>query len=302
MDEARKGILALIAACTVWGLAPLFWKLLAHLPAAEVLAHRTLWSAVTFGALIAFQGRIRELVTALSSVRQAGIILIAALCISFNWGIFIWAIGTGQATEASLGYFLFPLVAVLGGWVLFGERLRKLQWVSVGLAALAVLFLAYGLGAAPWIALALSASFGLYGIVKKGLPLGPVISVTGEVVLLAPLALAYLVFSGPAGAAVYSATDWSLLLVSGVLTATPLILFSYAARRVQLATVGLVQYVNPTLQFFCAVVIFGEPFGIWHGIAFPIIWLALAVYSLAALRQEKTLDSSASTVKTSGTT
>ncbi|WP_204114701.1 EamA family transporter RarD [Shimia biformata] len=308
MTDTQKGILALVAACTIWGLAPLYWKLLAHIPAPEVLAHRTFWSAVTFGGLIAVQGRIAEFARALGQGRQVLVILIAALLISFNWGLFIWSIATGQATEASLGYFLFPLVAVLAGRLLFGEKLPRAQWASVLLAGFAVLLLAVGLGAAPWIALSLSISFGFYGVVKKGLSLGPVLSVTGEVVLLAPLAILYLVAVSGISVDSYPMRDWAILFTTGVVTATPLVLFSYAARRVRLATVGLVQYINPSLQFFCALVIFAEPFGIWHMIAFPLIWLALAVYSWSAwredrrARQAKARRSLASSASTSATT
>lgn len=287
MSEAQKGIVALVAACAIWGLAPLYWKLLAHIPAPEVLAHRTFWSAVTFVGVIVAQGRLVEFARVFQQGRQVLVILIAALLISYNWGLFIWAIATEQATEASLGYFLFPLVAVLAGRVLFGERLPAAQWASVILAGLAVSLLAFGMGVAPWIALSLAVSFGCYGVVKKGLSLGPVLSVTGEVVLLAPVALVYLVVVAGIGQHSYPLRDWAILLTTGVVTATPLILFSYAARRVRLATVGLVQYINPSLQFICAVVIFAEPFGPWHMIAFPLIWLALAVYSWSAWREDR---------------
>lgn len=289
MIEARKGILAMVAACVIWGLSPLYYKLLAHIPPIEVLAHRTFWSAVIFTGLLLFQGRLDELRRALGSARSVAIIGFAALAISTNWFVFIWSIGAGHATEASLGYFLFPLVAVLIGRLFLGETMVGLQALAITVAGLAVVVLTTGLGVAPWIALVLAASFGFYGLVKKRLTVGPVVSVTGEVVILAPVALVVFWLRYQDGEAAFGAEflDTVLLVLSGALTATPLILFSFAAKRVALATVGLVQYLNPTLQFFCAVVIFGEPFGIWHGIAFPMIWAALALYSLAAWRQEK---------------
>ncbi|SEQ66249.1 chloramphenicol-sensitive protein RarD [Thalassovita taeanensis] len=279
----------MIACCTVWGLSPLYYKMLAHIPPLEVLSHRTLWSLVFFAVVLAVQGRMGPLRSALSSPRSVVIILIAALAIATNWFFFILSVQIGKAVEASLGYYIFPLVAVLIGVVAFGERLNRAQGLAVALAVLAVVVLTLGLGVAPWIALILSVSFGLYGLVKKSLSIGPVISVTAEVLLLSPIALIVIGMAWQQGHGAYGASlgDSLLLMVSGPLTATPLILFSYATKRVSMATVGLVQYLNPTLQFMCAVVIFGEPFGQWHVIAFSLIWAALAIYSLASLRQDR---------------
>ena len=289
MGEAAKGVTAMVAACTIWGLSPLFYKLLAHIPPIEILAHRTLWSLVFFAGVLGVQRRLGEMGRALGGVRAVVIIGFAALMISTNWFIFIMSIQIGRATEASMGYYLFPLVAVVIGMVAFGERLGRAQAVAVGLAALAVALLTWGLGVAPWIALVLSISFGLYGLVKKNISAGPVVSVTAEVLLLSPIALAVLwvMHAGAGGAFGAGVGDSVLLMVSGVLTGTPLILFAYATRRVRMATVGLVQYLNPTLQFFCAVAVFGEPFGRWHAGAFAMIWLALAIYSTVALRAER---------------
>jgi chloramphenicol-sensitive protein RarD len=289
MSEAAKGIWAMIAACLVWGTAPLYFKLLAHLPALDVVAQRTLWSALTFLALLAVQGRLRDLRHAMTSPRAVMVIGFAALLISFNWTLFILSIGWGRVTEVSLGYYLYPLVAVLIGVLAFGERLSRVQGAAVLLAGLAVALLTAGLGAAPWIAMALATSFGLYGLLKKRMVVGAVVSVTAEVLILTPVALAILGLHTAQGQGVtlLSWTDWGLLALSGALTATPLILFSYATTRVRMATVGLVQYLNPTLQFISAVLIFGEPFGPWHATAFGLIWLAVAVYSLAALSQDR---------------
>jgi len=304
MNDAAKGVTAMVAACTIWGLSPLYYKMLAHIPPIEILAHRTLWSMMFFAGVLLLQSRLGELRRALGGVRAATIIGFAALMISTNWFIFIMSIQIGKATEASMGYYLFPLVAVVIGMVAFGEKLGRAQALAVTLAALAVALLTYGLGVAPWIALVLSISFGMYGLVKKYISVGPVVSVTGEVLLLSPIALLvlWIVHSGTDGGAFgASASDSALLAFSGPLTGMPLILFSYATRRVRMATVGLVQYLNPTLQFFCAVVIFGEPFGGWHIVAFALIWAALAIYSFTALRAERSARrarASASTVVT----
>ncbi|RBI69092.1 EamA family transporter RarD [Roseovarius sp. TE539] len=292
MTEAVKGVMAMVAACTIWGLSPLYYKLLSHIPPIEILAHRTLWSFLFFAGVLLWQGRIALLRVGLASGRSVLAIALAALAISLNWFVFITAIQIDRAVEASLGYYMFPLVAVLLGASVFRERLDTAQWAAVGLALLAVVALTAGLGVAPWISLVLAVSFGLYGLAKKRLSLGPVVSVTAEVLLLSPLAVVILAHfhSGPGGGAFAASWSDSLLLAfSGVLTATPLILFSYATRRVRLATVGLVQYLNPTLQFFVATLIFREPFGIWHALAFGMIWTALAIYSFSAWRQDRAL-------------
>lgn len=304
MTEAKQGVLAMIMACMIWGLSPLYYKLLTHIPPIEVLAHRTIWSAVIFTGLLTVQRRVPDLRRALFSGRDTAIIGFAALMISSNWFVFIWSIGNNKATEASLGYFLFPLVAVLFGRVIFAESLSRAQWLSILIASGAVVILTAGLGIAPWIAIIIAATFGLYGVVKKRLSVGPVVSVTAEVTLLVPIAIAVLVYFHGTGRGQFGQdmTDGLLLILSGVLTATPLMLFSFAAKRAALSTVGLLQYLNPTLQFFCAVVIFGEPFGLWHAISFPLIWLALAIYSVAAWRQERARANAASSAAISSTT
>jgi len=289
MSETGKGIAALVTACTVWGLSGLFYKLLSHLPPLQVLSHRTLWSCVFFALVLLVQGRLPVLGAVLRHPRQVLTLLVAALMIGVNWFMFILSIQVGKATEASLGYYIFPLVSVLMGMVFFRERLGLWQWGAVGLACFAVSLLTWGLGVAPWVSLLIAVTFGLYGVIKKKLTLGPVVSVTVEVLLLSPIALIVLWQVWADGGAVWGqgARDVALLLISGPLTATPLILFSYATKRVQLATVGLVQYLNPTLQFLVATLVFAEPFGPWHAIAFPIIWAALALYSGASLWQAR---------------
>ncbi|SIS50037.1 EamA family transporter RarD [Phaeovulum vinaykumarii] len=290
MTQTKAGLLSLIAACTIWGLSPLFYHALAPVAPVEILAHRTLWSLVFLGAVVLATGRGRLLSQALRA--HFGLIAGAAVAISVNWLVFISSVQMDRATEASLGYFVFPLVAVALGRLFLGEQLGRLQAVAVGLAAAAVGLLSWGLGAAPWIALALGLSFGLYGLLKKRLPVPGVVSVLAEVVILAPLAVAALValhggfwaMARPVG--IFGHDLWlSLLLVaSGPITGVPLLLFSRATQAVSMATVGLVQYLNPTLQFLVATLVFVEPFTPWHALAFGMIWLALALYTLAAWR------------------
>jgi chloramphenicol-sensitive protein RarD len=301
-SEAGRGIAAMVVACTVWGLSPLYYKLLTHIPPIEVLAHRTLWSVLFFALVLALQGRLGQLRAALGNWRAAAIVGAAALMISTNWFVFITSVQIGKVTEASLGYYLFPLVAVALGRVVFGERLSRAQTLAVALAVLAVTLLTWGLGVAPWIALILSGGFGLYGVVKKQLDVGPVVSVTAEVLMLVPIAVAVLVWfhtQMPPRAFGHDAMDSGLLMLSGVMTGAPLILFSYAAKRVRLGTIGLVQYLNPTLQFLVAVLIFDELFSQWHGIAFGLIWVALVIYSVATLRQDRAARRAAVSVGTS---
>ena len=289
MSDTQKGILAMIAASMIWGLSPIFYKALSHIPAPEVLAHRTGWSLVIFSGLLMLQGRLGEIRAALSTRRQIAMIAFASAMISANWYLFIVSIQIGRATEASLGYYIFPLVAVLVGRFVFGERLGPGQWLAVALATIAVAVLTYGLGVAPWVSLVLATSFGLYGVVKKMLPVGPVVSVTCETLFFLPIGLGILIASHGAGQGAFGQnfTDSTLLILSGPMTALPLILFSYAARRVAMATVGLLQYINPTLQFLIAVFVFGEAFTLWHQIAFALIWAALVIFSVASLRQNR---------------
>jgi len=289
MREATKGIIAMVATCTVWGLSGIYYKLLDHIPPIEILAHRTLWSCVFFAFVLLIQGRIFVLGQALAGRKSILMIGFAALMISTNWFVFITSIQIGRAMEASLGYYIFPLVAVLLGAIAFRERLGKAQLFAVALALCAVVTLTWGLGVPPWIALILASSFGLYGLVKKGLSVGPVVSVTAEVLLLSPIALTVLWYFHSDGHGAFGVNwhDSLLLMFSGILTGTPLIMFSYATKRVTLATVGLVQYLNPTLQFLVATLIFQEAFSFWHAVAFAMIWTALAIYTTASLRQDR---------------
>lgn len=287
--EATKGVVAMTIACLIWGFSPLYYKVLSHIPPLEILAHRTIWSFVIFAVVLFVQNRLPALLKLFSSLKSVAVVAVAALMISGNWFAFIFSIQNGHAVEAALGYYIFPLVAVLLGKLLFGETLSKVQWSAVAMASVAVSLLTYGLGVAPWISLFVAASFGFYGVVKKRIDAGPVVSVTGEVALLVPIALGVLFMVHSRGDGHFGTAAWenSMLIFSGILTALPLMLFSYATQRNRLSTVGLLQYINPTAQFFCAVAIFGEPFGFWHALAFGLIWLGLALYSGSSLAQDR---------------
>lgn len=278
----------MIGATVIWGLSPLYYKQLVHLDPGEVLAHRTLWSLVFFGGVLLVQGRLQTLPGLLRS--HFWLLTLASMMISVNWFGFIFAIGAGRAVEASMGYFIYPLVAVLIGYAALGERLNRWQGGAIVLAAMAVLTLSFGLGVVPVLSLILASSFGVYGLVKKQMNVGPVQSVSAEVLILAPIALGWLIWLYSAqgqGRPMPDASTWALLAVSGPLTAGPLILFSFGARRVRMATVGVVQYLNPTLQFLCAVLVFHEPMTQWHIAAFGLIWLGLAIYAGNSLAQDR---------------
>jgi chloramphenicol-sensitive protein RarD len=250
------------------------------------------------------------------------IVAFAALAISANWFFFIYAVQNGHAMDASFGYYIFPLLAVLIGTIAYRERLGMVQKIAIGAVFIAVLVLTIGLGKLPLVALVLAVTFALYGVAKRGLAAGPVISVTGEVVLLAPFAIIWLLgvhfagWQGIAGAgdalgaaqtgaqsaakiqSAFFGTEWQvslLLIFAGPLTAVPLILFSYATKRINYATLGLVQYLNPTIQFAIAVGLYGEVFTRAHAIAFPLIWAALALYTYSAISRERSLRKAATT-------
>ena len=255
------------------------------------------------------QGRLHEIKQVFSSSRsQLPRLILAAAMISCNWLLFVVAVQIGRAREASLGYYIFPLVAVVMGAALLSERLTTVQWAAVSIAACAVLILTIGLGASPWISLVLACTFAVYGIVKRNSRAGPVVSVAAETLLTAPFAVAWLVgvhfagwvdFDGRSGGYFgRQLLDSGMLVFSGLLTAGPLILLSYATKRIRYAEVGLISYLNPTIMFLVAVFVFKEPFTVWHGIAFAGIWIALFIYSADLLARGREVRSSAMTSPT----
>ena len=292
MNSSKLGIFAIVIACFIWGFAPIYYKLLVTVPPLELLSHRTIWSFIFFFVVLVFVGRIKELRSAVFSFRgHSLIILLASVLIAINWFFFIYAIQTNQTTEASLGYFIMPLVTVVWGLVIFREKLSILQWLSVLLAALAVCILTFGLGVPPWIALIVAFSFSIYAVIKKKLEISAIVSVTGEVLVLVPVGLLLLLFFHTSGQGSFG-SDWRLsilLALSGPLTAAPLILFSYGTRKVNLSTAGILQYLNPSLQFFCAAYIFMEPLSRWHMVAFPLIWVALIIYSWVGIKKSRAI-------------
>lgn len=296
-NTSLPGLLAMVVASTIWGLSSMFYKMLAPVPVTEILAHRTIWSLTFFLIVLSVQGRRGALWAAIRPGWGLWPIVAASLLISANWFGFIFSVQVGRALEASLGYYIFPLVAVTLGVVVFRDRLNRWQITAIGIATTGVMVLIFGLGVTPWIALFLASTFGLYGAVKKLSPLGPQVSTAAEVLVLLPVAVIWLGgihtgswdnpgASGRTGAVF--GQDWflSLLLVlSGPMTGLPLLLFSFASKRISMVSLGLIQYLNPTLQFLVAVAVFGEIFTPWHMAAFGLIWIALALYSVDAIRR-----------------
>ena len=285
MTEPRKGAVAMVLASIIWGLSAIYYKQLSGIPPVEVLCHRTLWSVIVFIFILRLQDRLQDLKLVFQNKKLILGLFWAAAMISINWFFFIWSVHNDRATEASFGYYIFPLVAVLFGLIFFKEQLSLMKWCSVFLAIFAVTTLAISQNILPFVALVLSVTFGIYGALKKQINLGPVLSVTTEVILLLPLAITFLLYWHSSGFGSFGKDieTTSLLIFSGPMTAVPLMLFSYAARRVQMTSLGIIQYLNPSLQFLVAVFIFAEPFGVSQGIAFGLIWLALFIYTLASL-------------------
>ena len=279
-----SGALFALAAYVLWGVLPAYWKVLAHVPTPQVLAHRVLWSLVfTLGVVLALR-RTPELAEVLRDRRRRLALVTSGLLIGVNWGIFIWAVGAGRLVEASFGYYLTPLVNVVLGLALLGERLVRAQRIAIAIAAVGVVTLGVGLAHAPWLPLSLALSFGLYGLVRKVTRVSSLVGLTLETGLLSPLALGWLAYqSRSQGAPPFpgDATTVFLLVFSGVVTSLPLMFFASAARRLSLSTLGLFQYLAPTITFLLAVGVYGEPFSAVQGFAFGCIWLAIALYALS---------------------
>lgn len=305
------GFLAALTASTIWGFSPVFFTGLNHVPRDELLAHRIVWACVFVLAYCVLTGRMPRVRAAMRDRRLLAALALTAATTTLNWGIFLLAISAGRVFEVGLGYYMMPLISVALGVVILRERLSRLQWAAVGLAGAAVAVLGLGLGIAPWLALALGGSFALYGFMRKRIDVGSIVGFQVEVLLVAPVMLAWLLgvhwlgwlgFGDGMPAAFGTDAYTSLMLAaSGIVTGLPLILFAEATRRMEYSTVGLLQYVNPTLQVAAAGTILGEHFTPWHWWALALIWVALAIYGRELLRQGRARRSaviSASTVST----
>ena len=287
MDERRQGYLYGLAAFALWGFFPLYFRALRPAGAVEILAHRVIWSAVAVAALLLAVRGWRRVWSLRHRPGTLAALAVAAVLIGGNWGLYLYGVQAGEVVQTSLGYFVTPLVAVVFGLTVFAERLRRLQWVALATGTLAVLVLTLDYRHPPWIALGLALSFGSYTMIKKWLGLPPADGLLLESAVLAPAALVYLVVLAGHGRSTFgTGPAWHtvLLVLSGVATAAPLLLFAAAANRLPLSTVGLMQYLTPVLQLLTGVFLFHEPMPPARLAGFALVWLALAVFSWDALR------------------
>jgi chloramphenicol-sensitive protein RarD len=284
-DRERRGIGYGLAAYGLWGAVPLFWPLVARAGSVEILAHRIVWSFVISVVLVVVSVR-QGFWTRMARRRTLLLLGAAAAIVSVNWGVYIWSVNHGHVVETALGYYINPILSILLGVIVLRERLSPLQWVSVSLAAAAVAVLTIDYGTLPWIALVLSVSFATYGFIKNRLGAGAVDSLAVESALLTPLALVYLGWLQLTGRAVFGHAGWglSLLLVAtGLVTLVPLLFFAAAATRLPLSTLGLLQYLAPTLQFLLGITYFGESMSPGRWVGFGLVWLALVIMSADGL-------------------
>jgi chloramphenicol-sensitive protein RarD len=281
MSSHRRGLAFGLAAYVMWGLFPIYWPWLEPGGALEILAHRVVWSLVFVVLLLVVTRRgLRDLPR---DRRGLGLLSVAAALIGVNWGVFIWAVNHGHVIESSLGYFINPLVSVGLGVIVLEEQLRRAQWVAVGIASTGVVVLAVDAGGFPWIALTLAFSFGIYGLVKKVVGVGPVEGLVIEAAALVPLALGYLIWLTVSGESTFTShgPDHTLLLMSGgAVTAVPLLLFAAAAAAVPLSQLGVLFYINPMMQFLIGVFVKHEPLGTGRLVGFVLVWVALIVFTI----------------------
>jgi len=296
----NRGLLYAAAAYVLWGLFPLYFKALQGLPAPEILAHRMTWSLVFCALLLALLRRWRWLSGLMHQPRVLATFCVSAALVTLNWGIYIWAVNANHVVDASLGYFINPLVNVLIAAFILHERLRRPQWIAVGIAAVGVIWLTFDAGHVPWIGLALAVTWGAYGLLRKTGALGALEGLTLETALLFPFAFTYLAWLAAHGQSAFSngstATQW-LLAAAGPITAVPLLLFAAAARRIAFAHLGILQYISPTLQLLIGVWLYREPFGATKAVGYGLIWIALAVFALDGLWQLHSRKGSAKAVK-----
>jgi chloramphenicol-sensitive protein RarD len=288
MQESRRGFGYALAAYVIWGLFPLYWPLLEPTPAIQILAHRMLWSLLFVGALLAARRRWGFVAELRRDPRRVGLLVLAGLLISVNWGVYIWATNSGHVLEASLGYFITPLVNIGLGVLALKERLQRTQWAAVIIGVAAVVVIAVGYGRVPWIALTLAASFGGYGLVKKLARTQALESMSVETSVMAVPAAAYLIFANARGHGSFGhvSAGMNLLLVSsGIVTVIPLLFFAAAARSVPLSVMGMLQYITPVLQFLIGIFLRHESLAGSELAGFALVWLALAVLGIGELRQ-----------------
>ena len=285
--DTLRGFGFALTAYLLWGFLPLYMKAVAHISPAEIIAHRVIWSLPVAGAVLVWLGRTADILPAFRNPRMLAMAGCTAALITVNWGIYVWAIGSGHALDAALGYYINPLFSVFLGAALLGERLTLTQKLAIGLAAIAVAVLTVESGKLPVAALGLTVSWGIYAYLKKSLPIGPNQGFFLEVLILSPFAAGYILWAAITGHGHFFAGvpfDTGMLLCAGFITAVPLMIYANGAKLLRLSTIGVLQYIAPTMIFLMAVLVFNEPFGTARMIAFPMIWVALVIYTTSMVR------------------
>ncbi len=289
LSDAHKGVLLGLAAFSLWGFYALFFKMLAHISPLEIVAHRAFWAVPFSGAILFAMGRTSDIGRAFRSPQVLMTLCLTTLLVAVNWGFFVWAVGVGRTLEASLGYYINPLLNVVIGYALLGERFTPAQRLAISLAVVAVAIMTFSVGVFPWLSLLLGGTFATYGYIRKTMNIGPVQGFFVESVLLSVIGLGIVIWLSGSGEMKFltSTRDTLLLILAGPMTAMPLMLFAAAARRLRLSTLGLLQYIAPTGLFLTGVFVFAEPVGWGRWLTFALIWTALAIYSFEALRLDR---------------
>lgn len=287
--DSPSGLAFAVSAYFLWGFLPLYMKAVAHISPAEVVAHRIVWSVPFALVVLILLRRTSDIRAALASPKMILMAAATAAVISVNWGLYVWSIGSGHALEAALGYYINPLFSILLGAIVLRERLKRLQWAAIAVAAAGVLVLTVAAGKAPWVALGMTLTWGTYALLKRRLPIGPNQGFLLEVLILLPFALGYVAKLHLSGESHFGLTvfDTVMLLGLGAVTAGPLMLYANGAKRLRLSTIAILQYIAPTMIFLTAVFIFGEPFGAARAVAFPMIWASVAIYLYSIFRQTR---------------
>jgi chloramphenicol-sensitive protein RarD len=286
----NNGNLLAIAAYTIWGLSPVYWKAVQTVPAYELVCHRVIWSSLFLLFILMLKNEWQRIYRQYRIRRNIGTTALTATLLSANWLIYIWAVNAGHLVEASLGYFINPLINVMLGVIFLKEVLRKWQWTAIGLATCAVIFLTFKYGAFPWIAFSLALTFGFYGLLRKMAPLNPVQGMSMEMSIVIIPAVVFIVFLEISNKGSLGRVDISLMgliLFAGIITVIPLLLFTSAAKKITLTTLGIIQYITPSLQFILGVFVFHESFTIERFIGFMLIWSALLVYTIESILYRK---------------
>ncbi len=288
-DETRNGVIAALSAYLLWGFLPILFRLLEDAGAVLIVAERTLWSLVLLTIVIIATKGIAEVRSLLTDWRRMRVIALSAILLVGNWLLYVWAVETGQLLEASFGYFINPLVNVAIGMIFLGERQNRLQTIAIAIAFVAILIQAAGLGNIPFIALGLAFSFGFYGFIRKTAQAGPATGLFAETLVVAPFAMSFVIFDlATNGPGVHADPKlMALMVLTGPATAIPLLLFAYGVRRLRLTTIGMFQYLAPSIQFLVAILMFGEHLNGMRLLSFALIWLSLVVFSYDSFRQRR---------------